>query len=1054
MKKCVVLACTLFAWLLLGWSSADETPTPRETHDGADLPEGFADTILATGISGATAMEIAPDGRVFVCEQTGALRVVKDDKLLPKPFVTVPVDSYWERGLLGVALDPDFPKNQYLYLCYVTPRPYPHHRVSRFTARGDSAVPRSEVVLLEGDDQRKLGGSQPAGHQGGAIHFGKDGKLYIAIGEQTAGAPAQEMDTFQGKLLRINRDGSIPEDNPFYKTAKGKYRAIWALGLRNPFAFAVQPGTGRIFINDVGDARWEEINEGGAGANYGWPHSEGYTANPKHKGPIHAYDHTVGRSITGGAFYNPATKQFPARYVGKYFFMDYMDNWIRALDPKDPKSVTLFATGLAAPVDLKVGPDGSLYYLNRNVWVKDDKFKPNTGSLHRVSYTANSDKPAPHITKQPADVTVIVGQTVTFKVATRSASTYQWLRNGKPINGARAAKLTIASVKASDGGAQFRCLVTNRFGSTRSAPATITLATPRAPVSASHLTTGLDYRYYEGTWPALPDFNALKSVRTGSVKDVDLAPRKRDENIGFVFEGFVRVSADGAYSFHVASSGPCKLFVAGMEVASTSKGQVSGAVGLKEGNHPLSLLFAHRTGRPSLRVSYAGQKNQRAVLAEDQLFRTDPAALAAPTIDPPGGAFSGPVSVRLMTTTAKAVIRYTTDGTAPTTRSPVFREPLVLRETVTVKAKTFRGEDGEAPRLASSTFTITGKRPFGLPRRGLVRTLLVPPSPADLPSHLSQTGVFRSLADLSPNPGIIPYDVNSPLWSDGAAKRRWIALPGDARIDFRAAGEWTFPPGTVFIKHFELGTDASKPALKRRLETRLLVVGKNGAGYGATYRWRADNRDADLLTDSLSEPIEVRGPDGPVKRTWYYPSRNDCLLCHTTNAGFVLGVKTRQLNRDFIYPVTGVSDNQLRTWKHLELFKESIAEDAIPRYAQLADVSNANAPLEHRVRSYLDANCAHCHRPGGARGGFDARFDTSLARQSLLKGDLVAADLGIPNVKVITPGDPSKSMLYLRMNRRQDVFNMPPLASNVADDEAVSALAEWIKSLDRDHRKP
>src|SRR5262249_15274895 len=147
---------------------------------------------------------------IFICEQTGTLRVVKEDKLLAEPFLQVEVDSYWERGLIGVTLDPDFAHNGFIYICYVSPKPYPHHRISRFTARGDQAVPGSEVVLVEGDDQTKLGGSIPAGHQGGAIHFGKDGKLYIAIGEQTAGMPSQELNTFQGKLLRINRDGTIP----------------------------------------------------------------------------------------------------------------------------------------------------------------------------------------------------------------------------------------------------------------------------------------------------------------------------------------------------------------------------------------------------------------------------------------------------------------------------------------------------------------------------------------------------------------------------------------------------------------------------------------------------------------------------------------------------------------------------------------------------------------------------------------------------------------------------------------------------------------------------
>src|SRR5262249_23044998 len=160
---------------------------------------------------------------------TGALRVVKDDKLLENAFMTLKVDSAWERGLIGVALDPDFPGRPFVYLCYVTGEPYPHHRVSRFTAKGDSALPASELVLLEGDDQTRLGGKIPAGHQGGAIHFGVDGKLYVAIGEQTAGEPAQSFETLQGKLLRINSDGSIPNDNPFVNKAKGKYRAIWAM---------------------------------------------------------------------------------------------------------------------------------------------------------------------------------------------------------------------------------------------------------------------------------------------------------------------------------------------------------------------------------------------------------------------------------------------------------------------------------------------------------------------------------------------------------------------------------------------------------------------------------------------------------------------------------------------------------------------------------------------------------------------------------------------------------------------------------------------------------
>jgi glucose/arabinose dehydrogenase len=337
-------------------------------------------------------MAVATDGRVFVCEQTGTLRVIKKDVLLAEPFLSVQVDSQWERGLIGVALDPLFPEKPYVYVNYIPPDPYPHHRISRFTAKGDRAVPGSEVVLLEGDDQTKLGGSVPAGHQGGALRFGRDGKLYIGIGEQTAGAPAQRLDTFQGKILRINPDGSIPEDNPFTSVASGKYRAIWALGLRNPFCLAVEPRTGRIFINDVGGSLFEEINEGHAGANYGWPEAEGPSTNPKFRNPVHFYGHGVGKCITGGVFYSPDRSSFPAEYTGKYFFMDYEDHWIKTLDPDHPKIATPFATRFRRPVDLAVAPDGTLWVLERNAWVKDAKFEPGTGSLWRIRYDPETAK--------------------------------------------------------------------------------------------------------------------------------------------------------------------------------------------------------------------------------------------------------------------------------------------------------------------------------------------------------------------------------------------------------------------------------------------------------------------------------------------------------------------------------------------------------------------------------------------------------------------------------------------------------------------------------------
>ena len=356
-----------------------------------------------------------------------------------------------------------------------------------------------------------------------------------------------------------------------------------------------------------------------------------------------------------------------------------------------------------------------------------------------------------------------------------------------------------------------------------------------------------------------------------------------------------------------------------------------------------------------------------------------------------------------------------------------------------------------APRLGFALLLIalgscSRPAPYGLDTRIATKPYLGMPAEADgqIPLLLSQTGVFSDTPKRIASPGLIPYDLNVAFWSDGADKSRWIAVP-PGQILFSASGEWRFPAGTVFVKNFDLGLDAANPGTKRRLETRLLVRDSRGGVYGAVYKWRPDGSDAELLNTSVTETIQVKSATGEVhEQTWYYPSRQDCLTCHTAGAGGVLGVKTRQLNRSFTYP-SGVTDNELRTWNHLGLFTPAFKDEELQKFTALAAAGDTNRSLQDRARSYLDANCAQCHRPGGTVANFDARYDTPLAKQALIDGP-VLIDQGIDRPRVISPHDIWRSIAYMRVDTIGDI-RMPPLARETIDQKGVQLLGEWINSL-------
>lgn len=338
---------------------------------------------------------------------------------------------------------------------------------------------------------------------------------------------------------------------------------------------------------------------------------------------------------------------------------------------------------------------------------------------------------------------------------------------------------------------------------------------------------------------------------------------------------------------------------------------------------------------------------------------------------------------------------------------------------------------------------------------GIIYKLKAASTVPEPPALLSQTGAFKNVLTLEPEDGLIPYGLNVPFWSDGAAKFRWMGIPNNGthntnaeQIDYSATGEWQFPEGTVFIKHFEYPTDDSDPSITRRLETRFVVHGTDGKYYGATYRWREDQSDAELLTGGWNDTISISSANGTREIVWQYPDRQQCITCHNEAAGGVLGPKTRQLNGDLYYDETGRTANQLTTLEHLGIFSTSVDTNNLGSLLTSAPSNDNTYSLNDRARAYIDANCASCHRPGNSiQANFDARLSTPLSDAEIIYGDLNSS-LGLTGMREVVPQDPEHSMMYMRIKAVHEDFAMPPLAKNKIDENGVQLIYDWINSLD------
>ncbi len=428
---------------------------PKSAH-AINPPAGFQIQTVLGGLDKPTSMAFVPDGRIFIAEKDGKVRVVKNGVLLATPLITLnDINTAGDHGILGIAVDPNFSQNGYVYLAYTFENNASNYngpktgRIVRITAVGDTASLASKVTILG-----KVGGTaaQPSctnfaatadcihsdspAHSMGGLRFGTDGKLYAALGDgagfENVDANAlhsQDLNVLAGKYVRINTDGTAPTDNPFYNGDVNANRSkVWALGLRNAYRFNFRPSNGKMYIGEVGWKTWEEINIGKKGANYGWPCREGLEKQPEYNctassvvtDPIYVYDHSSGSgSVTGGAF--PTNNVYPAQYMSTYFFGDYSQNFLRIMnvDANDNLlSVSTFSDDAAGPVEIVTGPDGYIYYLAIY-----------TGELRKITYTTGNTPPVAQISANP-----LTGQaplTVTFSSAGSSDAnndplTYAW----------------------------------------------------------------------------------------------------------------------------------------------------------------------------------------------------------------------------------------------------------------------------------------------------------------------------------------------------------------------------------------------------------------------------------------------------------------------------------------------------------------------------------------------------------------------------------------------------------------------------------------------------
>ncbi len=574
------------------------------------------------------------------------------------------------------------------------------------------------------------------------------------------------------------------------------------------------------------------------------------------------------------------------------------------------------------------------------------------------------------------------------------------------------------------------------------------------------------------TFSASPTLTRTDAVINFNWSVAGPSPAVGQTNFAVLWQGSIQPEYGETYTFTTIAQDGVELWVNGQLLVSdwatnTITQTNSGSITLAAQElYNIEMKYFQSTGPAMAELLWSSPSTAQAIVPQTQLYPfTNP---------PPSVALIAPANNATYTASASVTLSANAAAEYNPLTAVAFYLGNVLLGTVSNAPYTLTttglgagsysltavAVDGSGLSATSAPVNITVNPGTGLPY-GLTNLVSAPafynmPSTyysGTIPTLLSQTGIFTNTPSMTPLASLIPYAPNVQLFSDNAQKIRYFSVPNTGapltaseQITYAPTNNWSFPAGTVFVKTFELQTNTSDPTSLLRLETRLLVLDTNGAVYGVTYKWRSDYSDADLLSSSQTEAIPIQTPGGVYTNLWYYPSPSDCLQCHTAVANYVLGANARQLNRTQTYS-NGVTDNELRALNRAGLFNPAIDEASITNIEALSALTNLSASYQQRARSYLDANCAQCHQPGGTGPTFDARYDTPLAQQNIIGVPAVKGNLGYDNVDIVTPEDVWRSSMYDRINSLDPSIQMPPLARYLIDTNAVEVMADWINSL-------